>query len=521
MVKDHIGSLVYAKTGEVAYGFFDSPEFYDRLYRANAESWGAPLATLEVLGALIQNGVTIVAMAGVLLRFGTWFPMALMMGTVPAVVVMVRYTIRYHAWRRRSTSDRRRIAYFNWLLVSRETAAELRLFDLASYFRSAHDILRGRLRSETLQMARAQGVAEISAGISGLAVMGLTVSFFVWKAVRGLITLGELALLQQAFQHGMRLTRSLLESASQLYTNLFFLGDLFEFLATDPAAADPAPRHSGPGELAHEICFRDVRFRYPGSSRWALDGLNLRIPAGQMVAIVGSNGAGKTTLVRLLCRFYDPEGGAIEWDGVNLRSFAVSELRRRISVLFQDPVHYSATVAENIAYGDRDAGSDRIAAAARDAGAETIVNGLPGRYDQALGKWFTDGVELSGGEWHRIALARTCVRRSPLLVLDEPTSSMDPWTEVDWGERLVQTFQGRTTIVITQRLSTARFANRIYVLEEGRVLESGSHEELLRKSGKYARAWALQFPTPPLEQQPRDGQPIQGTREARPQGRID
>ncbi len=240
-------------------------------------------------------------------------------------------------------------------------------------------------------------------------------------------------------------------------------------------------------QQAIEVRFQSVSFRYPGTQRAALDGFDLTIPAGSIVAIVGPNGAGKSTLLKLLCRFYDPDAGAIELDGMDLRQFALDDVRRSVTVLFQQPVHYNATAGENIALGDlRVTAPDAVSKAAADAGADEIIDHLPAGYDQLLGRWFADGAELSVGEWQRIALARAFLRRAPILILDEPTSAMDPWAEADWLGRFRRLAGGRTVIMITHRFTTARLADQIHVMSEGRIIESGTHDQLLALNGQYA-----------------------------------
>jgi ATP-binding cassette subfamily B protein len=314
-----------------------------------------------------------------------------------------------------------------------------------------------------------------------------------WRAFHHQVTLGDLAMFYQAFQQGLRLSRSLLDDVGQLYANTLFLGNLFDFLALEPKVVNQAPAAPLP-ELRQAIRFRGVSFRYPGASRQALRDFELEIPAGRITAVVGANGAGKSTLIKLLCRFYDPDDGAIEMDGADLRTLDLDGLRASITVLFQQPVHYNATVAGNIALGDLRRAPDRAAirTAAEAAGAAGIVSGLPCGYDQLLGRWFENGTELSTGEWQRIALARAFLRRASILVLDEPTSAMDPWAESDWLLRFRQLAAGRTTVVITHRFSTARIADRIHVMSDGQVIERGSHEELIAAGGRYAQGWTAQ-----------------------------
>ena len=318
-------------------------------------------------------------------------------------------------------------------------------------------------------------------------------TWMIWQALQGRATLGDLALFYQAFHQGQRLMQTLLQNVGQLYANSLFLGNLFEFLALEPKVVDPPHPKPIRHALTEGIRFERVGFRYPGREQFALDDFNLTIPAGQLVALVGPNGAGKSTLVKLLCRFYDPEAGRISFDGIDLRDLALEDLRSRITVLFQTPVHYNATVTENIALGDlaRRLGAE-IQNAARAAGADETIDRLPRGYDQLLGNWFENGIELSVGEWQRIALARAFLRQAPIIALDEPTSAMDPWAEADWLTRLRALAAGRTAIFITHRFTTAMHADIIHVMDSGRIVESGCHQELLARGGRYAQSWATQ-----------------------------
>jgi ATP-binding cassette subfamily B protein len=288
--------------------------------------------------------------------------------------------------------------------------------------------------------------------------------------------------------------RALLGSVGQIYSNTLFLEGLFEFLDLEPRVIDPRTPAPVPDSLVKGIRFRNVTFRYPANERAALQDFCLSVPAGQTVAIVGANGAGKSTLVKLLCRFYDPEAGSIELDGVDLRQVSLDDLRDHVSVLFQTPVSYYATAGQNIALGSLWAapGAAEIETAARDAGAHEVITRLPQGYETLLGRWFTDGTDLSGGEWQRIALARAFLRRSHIIILDEPTSFMDSWAEADWLDRFRALVAGRTAVIITHRFTTAMRADVIHVMDQGRIVESGSHQELLNAGGRYARSWAAQ-----------------------------
>jgi ATP-binding cassette subfamily B protein len=318
--------------------------------------------------------------------------------------------------------------------------------------------------------------------------------WMVWRALQGLITLGDLTLFYQALSRGQNSLRSLLGNVGQIYNNTLFLGNLFEFLELKPQILDPASPISSPAALSTDIHFREITFCYPGSRRPALQNFNLAIPSGQIVAIVGPNGAGKSTLIKLLCRFYDPDAGAIELDSVDIRHLSLEKLRRQITVLFQLPVPYQTTAGQNIAFGDISAAPSmvEIEMAAQGAGAQEIINRLPQGYSTLLGKWFDNGTELSGGEWQRIALARAFLRQAPIVVLDEPTSFMDSWAEADWLVRLRTLVTNKTALIITHRFTTARYADVIYVMDQGRIIESGSHDKLLAQDGLYAQSWRAQ-----------------------------
>ncbi|MBK9713272.1 MAG: ABC transporter ATP-binding protein [Kouleothrix sp.] len=498
LVQDHISALIHAKSAAVDLAFYETPEYHDHLYQARDEAGTRPLALVESLGSLLQNGITLVAMAGVLLPYAGWLPLALLASTLPALAVVARHTLRSHQWSRRTTADRRRGWYYDWVLTGSENAAELRLFGLGAHFAGEYQALRRRLRAESLRLIRDRGVATLGAGIVALLISGAALAWMVWRALLGLVTLGDLALFYQAFSRGQGLMRGLLMDVGHIYGNSLFLGNLFEFLGLESRVTDPPDPRPAPAALASGIRFRDVTFRYPGGERTALQGFDLLVPAGQTVAIVGANGAGKTTLVKLLCRFYDPEQGRVELDGVDIRDLALDELRRLVTVLFQQPVQYQATAAENIALGDL-AAADRadVEAAARGAGAHELIARLPRGYDTQLGKWFADGSELSGGEWQRVALARAFLRQAPIIMLDEPTSFMDSWAEADWFDRLRRLAAGRTAIIITHRFTIAMRADVIHVMDAGRIVESGSHAELLERDGLYAQSWAAQMRAAP------------------------
>jgi len=497
MVRDHISGLIHKKSVEADLAFYDMPDYYDRLYRAQYHALDRPLALLESLGGVLQNGLTLVAMVAVLVPYGIWMPIALLASSLPAFYVVLDHRLRFHEWRLKNTESERHAWYYNWILTDRETAAEIRIFDLGNHFQSLYQLVRNRLRNERTQLAWKQSIAEVITATVALLISGGSLAWMLWKAVLGNLTLGDLTLFYQAFQRGQGLMRTLFENLGEIYSNSLFLNDLFAFLALEPKVTDPAQPIAVPGTLKEGIRFEQIRFHYPGSERVALSNFDLTIPAGRIVAIVGENGAGKSTLVKLLCRFYDPEEGRILLDGVDLRQFKLQELRRQITILFQEPVYYQNTFSENIALGDLSSESDpeRIKVAAVEAGADEVAKGLPHGYDTLLGKWFKGGTELSVGQWQRLALARAYWRKAPILILDEPTSAMDPWAEHDWLQRFRELASQHTTLIITHRFTTAMYADIIHVMDAGNIVESGSHAELLAQGGRYAQSWRDQMRT--------------------------
>ncbi len=352
LLQDHITALIHEKSVTTDLAFYELSDYYDHLHRARAEAWYRPVALLGNLGALLQNSITLVAMGAILIPLGPWLAIALVLSTLPAFYVVLHYALAEYQWRQRTTTDDRRAWYYDWIMTTAEAAAELRLFGLGNYFQANYRNLRQRLRGERLQLSRRQSLSQLGASLIALLIAAAALGWMAWKALHGLVTLGELALIYVAFNQGQGLMRTLLENAGQLYGNSLFLGNLFEFLALQPVIADGPRRIT---DVREGIEFRDVSFSYPDATGKALDDFSISIPSGQIVAIVGPNGAGKSTLLKLLCRFYDPDKGKIEIDGHDLKEFRTEDLRRLITVLFQQPFHYNTTVRENILYGDLDA----------------------------------------------------------------------------------------------------------------------------------------------------------------------
>lgn len=494
-VQDYLYALMHAQSTAVDLAFYETPEHFDRFHRAHKDTSQRPVLLLENLGSLLQDSITLLGMGILLLAYGPWLPLALLLSTLPGLYVVLRWNRQYHQWWERSTSDWRRLDYYDAILTQSDFATELRLFDLGAHFRAAYQALRQQLRSQGLGLTRQRVLAQLGAGVLGMLVFGSAMAWIGWRVWHGLGTLGDMALFYQAFDRGQALLRALLNNVGRIYSHSLFLDNLFDFLAVQPQVVDPPVPTAVPVPLQQGIRFQQVSFRYPGSEQQALHAFDLTIPAGQIVALVGANGAGKSTVGKLLCRLYDPEAGHITLDGLDLRDFSLQELRRHITVLFQKPVSYQATASANIAVGDMatEPTAQAIETAARGAGAHEFITRLPHEYETVLGKWFAGGTELSGGEWQRIALARAFLRRAAIVILDEPTSAMDSWAEAAWLARFRDLVHGQTAILITHRFTTAMQADMIHVMGNGRIVESGRHAELLAQGGLYAHSWHLQM----------------------------
>jgi len=494
-VADYIQKLIHDQAGSLDLAFYESSDYYDTLNQASSRASSKSLEVLRQLGSFLQNGITLLTIAVILIPYGLWIPLVLIFSTLPALYVVVKHNRKYHDWWERRTMDQRRARYYDMMLTYDFAAQEIRAFDLGDHFTEAYSDLRDWLRGERIELHKNKSLATVGAGLTALAAMGAVMGLMVWRAMRGLATIGDLGMFYRSFREGQSLMRSLLRNAGKLYTNAMFLEHLFNFLSFEPTIQDPdAPRDASPVPQ-ETITFDNVSFRYPETDEHVLENFSLTLSAQQVTAVVGKNGAGKTTLSKLLARLYDPQRGHVRIDGVDIREYRVEALRDQVTTLFQRPMRYQATVAQNIAMGDvdRERSRDAIEEAARKAMIHDTILELPGGYDTQLGHWFEGGTDLSGGQWQRIALARAYYRDAPLVILDEPTSAMDSWAENEWLKsfgRLVD--EGRTAFIITHRFTTAMHADIIHVMDDGEIVESGTHDELLDQDGHYAESWRAQ-----------------------------
>ncbi len=494
VVTDHVADMIHAKSVEVDLEYYDNPDYHDTLHLAQQEAPYRPLHIVNSLTQLFQGGISLCAVAGLLIYLHWAIALILFVALVPGIFVRLKYADRMYKWHKDRTKTERKADYFHWMLIDGSHAKEIRLFGLGPLFMDWYRTLSARLRREKLSISTRRALFELITQTCGILALFGSFAFIAHRALAGAMTLGDMVMYYQAFQRAQGCLQEVLTSLAGLYEDSLFLSHFYEFLDLKPKVADPLSPAAFPETMEKGIVFSRVGFRYPGNPKPVLKDIDLRIEPGQVIALVGENGSGKTTLVKLLCRLYDPASGTIALDGIDLRQFDVRALRKHFSVIFQDYIHYHLTARENIWLGniDGDPGDEAIRAAAEQTGVMQAVSRLHKGFDTQLGCLFEDGEELSIGEWQKIALARAFYSNAGLIILDEPTSSMDAKAEHEVFNAFRKLLHGRTAVLISHRFSTVRMADYIYVLDQGSILEHGTHDSLIGRGGKYARLFDMQ-----------------------------
>jgi len=472
---------------------FEDPELQDKLDRARRQTMGR-MNLMGMLFGQVQDAITVASFAAGLLIYAPWLIVLLAVALIPAFIGeshfnALNYSLNF-AW----TPERRQLEYVRQMGASVETAKEVKIFNLHRFLIERYRDLADRFFVANRALARRRAAWGTVLAALGTAGYYVAYGYIAWRTVRGDFTIGDLTFLAGSFRRLRQLLEGLLVGFSQVAGQALYLDDLFSFFEIEPEIVSSPDALPIPRPIERGFVFENVGFRYPDAEAWALRALDFELRAGEVLALVGENGAGKTTLVKLLARLYDPDEGRILLDGRDLRDYDLDDLRANVGVIFQDFVRYHLTAGENIGVGRIEAmdDQDRIREAARRAMADEVIDALPMGYDQLVGRRFRTGVDLSGGQWQKIAIARAYMRDAQVMILDEPTAALDARSEFEVFQRFKELSHGKTSVLISHRFSSVRMADRILVLHGGRLEASGTHASLLAEGGRYKELFELQ-----------------------------
>ena len=486
--------MILEKSEELDISYFENAAFYDRLENAQREAREGPMQIVSESFGVVQQAISLLTLTAVLFTISWWIVLVVIITTAPALIVEIKYgreRFRLQTWR---SPEVRRLGYFRWLITNDDYIKELRIFDLGRHlvgvYRRTFERFFRENRSLTLRSARATAVLQALGAVSSAGVF----TFVAFQVVQGILRIGALGTYYVAYQQTVDASNQLLQGVTRIYERGLFVNNFFEFLEFKPLIEPKSGGSPIPRPISRGIEFRDVHFTYPGTDTPVLSGLSFKIEPGTTVAVVGANGAGKTTLVKLLSRFYEPNSGEILIDGINLCDYDIRDLRTQIGVIFQDYGRYQESAHTNIGYGSLPDINDRerVTHAASQSGAHDVISELPQGYDTQLGRWFRGGVNLSIGQWQKIALARGFMREAQLLILDEPTSSLDVQSEHEVFQQFRALAKDKMAILISHRFTTVRMADQILVLDDGTILEHGTHDQLVQRNEYYARLFEMQ-----------------------------
>lgn len=493
-VADYMNRLIHTRAVAADLAFFESSEYFNTLHRAKQKGTNRPAQVVTHLLMLIKSAIMLAAVVALIFTISPWLVPILLLVVVPSLGARLFFTRRLYEWEKLRTELERRAGYLDWLMTFYTHAKELRLNRLGDYLRDRFSELRAVIRRERLAITRQRTIGEIATGLIGTFGFFGCLAFLARETAFGRNSLGDLVLFLLVFQRAQTAGQDLIQQISSIYEDHLYLGLVFQFLEVRPRVQSPETPVALPEKWNAGLRFENVSFKYPGTNLKVLHDINLEVRPKQVVAIVGLNGSGKTTLIKIMCRLYDPSEGRISLDGVDIRNFDLQRYRQHFGVIFQDYTRYFDTVRENIRFGDIGISPDSplIQEAARSAAADRLIDSLPLKYDTLLGRMFEAGHELSVGQWQKLALARAFMNRSSLMILDEPTSALDPNAEHELFENFKERISGRSAILISHRLSTIRLADYIYVLDKGRIVEQGTHQDLMSLKGRYHKSFVLQ-----------------------------